>query len=112
MAFSESHLQDAMFDGGFAESILYSSKGANPPASIRAIVDRNAPAGVDPVTGSLSSVVLVTVRNDAEKGIAAADIDTGRDRITITDRVGGANKTMKIVRIVSHDAGVVNLEVK
>ncbi len=114
MAFGPSHLQDAMFGDAlsFAETVLYNKAGVATPRSVRAVVDRNAPAAVDPMTGSLSSMILLSVRNDAELGISATEIDYGRDRITMSDRTGGANASHKIVRIVSHDGGMLQLEVK
>lgn len=112
MAFDETIFRAAIFGGiGFQEDVTYTKRDASTRV-IKAIVDRNAPGAVNPLNGSLASTIIVAVANDATTGISSAEVDTKVDTITLATRVGGDNATHRVVRIVSHDAGVMTLEVR
>lgn len=92
------------------EQVVYRPHGGSTRA-IDAIVDRDPPDSAGQV-GASAPLVQVTVVNDATYGIASSEIDTGRDKIEVSDRHGKTATSRPIGRIVEHDAGVLVLEVR
>lgn len=56
--------------------------------------------------------VQLSVINDASKGIASSEIDTGLDKVLIAPRPGLAAKWMRIVRILTQNSGWVTMELQ
>lgn len=78
--------------------------------SIQAIVDRfdNEQFG----NYGRSPRIEITVLNNSITGFASSEIDTGKDKVLIAPRYGGALQERKITRIIEQDAGIVKFEVR
>lgn len=72
---------------------------------IEAIVERGASAPVGSSRAPGASIT-VTVANDSATGIAASEIDTGLDTISIAIRAGGTVSNHRIVKVATSDSGI------
>jgi hypothetical protein len=107
----------ALFLADFAETIVYKPRPTQTvpspaPRTITALVDREPPAFLLEADGLAVPTVHVIVRNSATTGISSSEVDTGGDQMDVALRLGQAAATKRIVRIVSHDAGLLRLEVR
>jgi hypothetical protein len=93
----------------FGETVTYRPAHGR-PRSIRAIVDRDAPSMFGDV--GVTPTIRVTVANDSATGISSRNVRTGSDQIDVSERSGEAAVSRKITRIVSHDEGMMVLEVR
>lgn len=102
----------------FAETVTYHAHqgmGASAPfgRSISANVVREAAAelgdGGEPV---ILPTWTITVANNSTDGISSDELDVGGDQIAIAPRVGETAVRKSIIRLISHDAGMVVVEVR
>jgi len=93
------------------EALTYKPAGGGTRA-ISAIVDRRdiSPLGSAPHGHSQRLEILVV--NDATDGIAATEVDTGGDMVTVARRIGEAAQDRPIKKIVNQDSDGVLLEVR
>jgi hypothetical protein len=96
-------------DVGFGESITYKKRGTT-SRTINATVDRDPPVRADTQGEAYKPQMDVQVRNDSTKGIALSELDTGLDRLSIAQRLGGTTKDFAF-RLIEHDAGMLILEI-
>ncbi len=94
------------------ETVIYRPKNGR-PRKIDAVVIRNPPAAVPELFGKMVAAVWhLTVMNDETQGIASKEINTGGDSVDVIERVGKAPEAKEITRILSHDDGMMTLEVR
>jgi hypothetical protein len=103
----------------FGEQVTYvPAHGAE--RIILAVVDRNPPADIaETPQGTMADAITVEVANrltavaqDGVGGIGAVELDTGRDAVMVSRRLGGMASKQRIARILSQDAGMMRLEVQ
>ena len=93
----------------FAESVVYYKRNGL-SRTINAVVVREAFA-INPEDGdTITPVFEVFVANDSTKGIASDEINIGGDMLAFAVRVGKAVERRSIVRLMSHDEGMLVLE--
>ncbi len=99
----------------FAESVTYKphnfpGKPVRSDRTINAIVIRQAVA----VLGEDGDVVVdsfeVHVANNATKGIASDEVDTGGDRLSFASKDGIAASDHSVLRVITRDTGMLVLE--
>ena len=88
-----------------AETVLYKPKTGS-PRSIRAVVSRNQAEPIAGVDGGSAPRFEVLVKNDGTNGIASDELDTGGDRIDMAKRVADIPKTLRLVELLSQNAGL------
>lgn len=93
----------------FGESIIYYAEGTGDGRVIDAIVEREVQVITDAGIPALKT--LVTVRDSETLGVSATEIDTGRDKVTVSLRVGETPQLRQITRVVSTENSVVQFEV-
>ncbi len=105
------NITTAAFDPGDdmtpSESVIYNPHGGT-PRDIQAIVSRPDP---EPHGNARTPVAIVTVLNDAVKGISTTEINVGKDTITVAPRFGKTAEARRMTRIIEHNAVIVKLEV-
>lgn len=88
--------------------------------TIRAVIDREPPmtvAGTDglapyAVVYVLNRSTSVTFNGLTFAGIAASEVDTGGDKISYSDRLGGSTVARPVKKIAAQDAGILQLEIR
>jgi hypothetical protein len=93
----------------FGESIVYYAGGTGAGRTIDAIIEREVQVITDAGIPALQT--LITVRDSNTLGISATEIDSGRDKVTVSLRVGETAQTRQIARVVSTDNSMVQFEV-
>jgi hypothetical protein len=110
----DSHFAAAGFPmllSNFGESITYLPNGGG-ERPIQAIVDRDPPAILDAAGNAVVPQFIVRVSNSCRSGISSRELDTGKDQLRFTKRIGEAIPvSLSIGMILSQDAGVVQLAV-
>ena len=91
---------------------LYQKLGESGSRSIRIVIDRQEPEGAEDRTKARFPVVTCYVKNSSLDGISAEEIDTGSDKIYLAPRQGCDERYFRIVRIISQDSGILQLELK
>ena len=94
------------------EAATYVNTATEETRSITVIVDREPPDALDLMPGAPTSRIQVLVRNDATLGIAATELDRGKDRISLAWRIGDAVRTYAIHSVVRQDAATLTLELR
>ena len=93
----------------FAESIVYYKRNGR-SREIKAVVIREA-LGVLPEDGNVVYPLFeVHVANDQSSGISSDEINLGGDELAFPNRVGEAPKRRSILKLLSHDEGMLVLE--
>lgn len=102
---------DADIIGG--EQVVYVPRTGSPRV-IQAIVSRNQLSPISELPGNSRPVVniVISVQNNAVCGIASTEIDTGGDRVRLSRRKGAPVEDRPIANVISHDAGMLRLEVR
>lgn len=93
----------------FAESVIYTSGSTGDARTISAVVRREA-WETQPGTNSETPVFEVHVVNSATLGILSSQIAPGKDTLTFAARVSETPTARVILRITSHDEGMLTLE--
>ena len=99
------------FLAAFGEPGTYLPRGGGERA-ITIIVDRDGNTPIDGVPSGNSGYFLITVKNSATEGISSTEIDTGGDKIKFANRIGKTATNKSILKIVSQDAGMIQLEAR
>lgn len=94
MNFVEQAFDDAMgfnlsSDGPFSEPVTYRPR-TGAARAIQASLVRNPPATPAELSRGFTPSMMITVLNDATRGISAAELDTGGDAILLAQRLGDA----------------------
>jgi hypothetical protein len=93
----------------FAEPIVYYKRNGR-SRKIDAVVVREA-LGILPEDGDVVYPVFeIHVANDEAEGIASDELNLGGDELEFADRVGQLVKRHSILRLTSHDEGMLILE--
>ncbi len=90
----------AMTDRGLTEEVIYRPDGGD-PRTIDAIVER--PGRETFGTNAPAPRFRVRAVNSATDGIAATEVDTGKDRIDVAERIGGEATSRQITRLSELD---------
>ncbi|AMV30908.1 hypothetical protein VN12_19560 [Pirellula sp. SH-Sr6A] len=94
----------------FAETLVYHKRDGG-ARTIRAVVDRQSYAGVNEDGGAyVLPLFEIHVANNAETGITSEELNLGGDFFEFSDRIGKDPARRAIVRLVSHDEGMLILE--
>ena len=97
------------FTADFAESIVYRPLSGI-PRTIQALVTRGSPESMQP--HGVAPRFTIMVRNNHRYGIASDEIDTGGDCVDVAERYGETAETRSIASIMSHDPGMLTIEVR
>lgn len=93
----------------FGETVTYLPAGGG-SRSIKAIVDREMPAGLPGVTNVHTSVCFIEVANDVTVGISTAELNTGGDKVSLKVRINEIAQQRRIVRLIKQDEDMIRLE--
>jgi hypothetical protein len=94
-----------------AEWIDYFPDGGS-QRRIQAVITRTGPDSIGQFDGGSRPVYEALVKNDDVAGIASDELDTGGDKLQIAPNVNEKPITVRIVRLINHDAGHVLLLVQ
>ena len=78
---------------------------------IWAVVFRPGAEPMDGLAGGQYEVNEVLVKNNSTDGIASDQVDTGGDKLEVATRSGKKPVTVRIIEILSQDAGMMKLKV-
>ena len=93
----------------FGESIVYYKRNGR-TRPISAVVIREA-LGILPEDGDVVYPMFeIHVANDPSEGIASDELNLGGDQLEFPDRVGQTPKRHSILKLLSHDEGMLVLE--
>jgi len=92
-----------------SETVVYKPKSGS-PRQIKAVVSRSLAAEIPGVNGGSVPKFEVLVKNDDSAGIASDELDTGGDKIEMAKRVADIPKTLRLVELLNHDAGLCRIE--
>ena len=95
----------------FGQAVTY-QPAVGSPRNIYAVVRHNGIKRLDAAPQGHGPVMTVSVFNHSAYGITAAEVDTGKDTIVISNRVGSAVKVRRLARIVRQDEGIVQFEAR
>ena len=93
---------------GFGEEVTYTPRVGD-AREINAQVQREVRETDEDYQGSLVPSIIVEVRNSATLGISSDEVNTGGDKITLAERIGGTARAMLITEVLSQDAGIMRL---
>jgi hypothetical protein len=96
-------------ENDFAEPVTY-HKRSGLSRSIMAVVIREQLATLPEANDIVLPVFEVHVANNADTGVTSEELDCGGDMIEFAIRVGEPVTRRSIVRLLSHDEGMVVLE--
>jgi hypothetical protein len=111
-AFDSQIIDDAnIFLDAFAETISYLpfNRGSR---TIKAIVDREGARGLDGMQYGNAPLTSITVANNSTTGISSAEIDPGKDKVSLAIRTGETVQQRIITKILSQDPGMMTLEIR
>jgi hypothetical protein len=89
----------------FGECIQYFPGGAGSGRDIDALVVRDPLAVASEVGELLVNALIIRVENNECRGITAEEIDTGRDKVFVALKNGGAGSLRSIVQLLSDANG-------
>ena len=93
----------------FAESIVYYKRNGR-SRKIKAVVMREA-LGILPEDGDVVYPMFeVHVANSEDDGIASDELDLGGDQLEFPTRIGQPTMRRSIMKLLSHDEGMLVLE--
>jgi hypothetical protein len=95
----------------FGETIGYSHAGAS-ERLIQAIVVRDPTAILAEIGEVVVNAMIVRVVNDSATGIAATDLDTGRDYVSVALVADGEPERRSIIQVLSDTNGFVRFLVQ
>lgn len=111
-SFSEIILTDAdVFLDTFGTSVTY-KKGDETTRSIQGIVIYQTEDSKDEQIHAKYPVLSLWVKNDMVEGISSSELDTGKDKVLLSPRQKVEEKWFRIVRILSQDNGMIELEIR
>lgn len=93
----------------FAESVVYYPY-LGEPRTIDVVIERQQ-VQLNPEDGdTLTPVFLVHVANNATEGISSEELNVGGDTMEIAVRVGETPTMRRVIRLLGHDEGMLDLE--
>lgn len=100
----------------WGEEITYTPRtGAE--RSMLAIVTRKVPREVGPQSEAVRPAITIEVLNratasgtDGYGGISSAEVNTGGDKVTVAEHIGGTARAMAVLGIVDQDEAMLTLE--
>lgn len=93
----------------FAESVVYYPYSGE-PRTIDVVIERQQ-VQLNPEDGdTLTPVFLVHVANNATEGISSDELNVGGDTMEIAVRVGETPTMRRVIRLLGHDEGMIDLE--
>lgn len=95
----------------FGESVIYKTKDGTERV-IDAIVDRSPPEFFTPAGDVSMPFAEIRVHDDATKGIAVTELNTGTDTIQISNKTGETATFRPLVKLLSGDGGVTQIRVR
>jgi len=98
------------FVNTFGEDIVYRKLGGG-SRSIKAVITRRPPEVIDGAPHGTAPKIEIYVVNSAVTGISSSEVDRGGDMVTIQRLIGETAGDRAIAKILSHDAGMMKLEV-
>ena len=93
----------------FAEPVVYYKKTGK-ARPINAVVVRDALAILPEDGDTVTPVFEIHVANDIVEGISSEELNLGGAMIAIAPRVGQAVERREIIRLLSHDEGVIHVQ--
>lgn len=93
----------------FAEPVTYYKKTGK-ARPIDAVVVRDALAILPEDGDTVTPVFEIHVANDIVKGISSEELNLGGDMIAFAPRVGQPVERREIIRILSHDEGMIHVQ--
>lgn len=93
----------------FGETVTYYAGGTGSGREIQAIVERGTPRVIAETGDIASQHIIVRVKNSSKDGITSTEVNTGSDTIGVPVRVGEVAKVRSIVRVMSDNAGIVEV---
>ena len=93
----------------FGESIVYYAGGTGAGRTIDAIIERDVQVITDAGIPALQT--LITVRDSETLGISSTEVNSGRDKVTVSLRVGETPQLRQVGRVLSTDNSMVQFEV-
>ena len=87
----------------FGETVTYTPVSGS-PVSIKAVIVRDPPDGLQSPATAMTPVMDAYIRNDATYG--RTSINTGGDTITVAYRKGGTTAAFAVRQIIAQDAGM------
>lgn len=93
----------------FAESVVYYPKTGD-ARDINAIVIREALAVLPEDGDNVTPVFEVHVENDDTRGISTLELNLGGDALAFAPRIGQPVSRRSILKLLSHDEGMLVLE--
>lgn len=95
----------------FGECVTYLPNGGT-ARKIKAIIEREPPAIFDAAGNAVLPSAIIRVRNCRKNGVAAKDLDVGKDQFEFVLKIGQTTpKRFSVMRLISQDAGVTHLAV-
>ena len=91
------------------ESVTYYAGGTGAGRAVSALIERDVQVITDEGVPALQT--FITVTNDATIGISSTEIDTGRDKVSFSLRIGESPQIRQIATVASTDNGRVRFEV-
>lgn len=95
----------------FGETVTYYPK-AGGSREITAVVTRGQPAELDGAPHGHADRLTIQVANDATTGISSDEVDTGGDEVKLARRIGETAANKRITKLISQDAGMMELELR
>lgn len=98
---------------GFGEAVTYKPSGGD-NRSISAVIERGTLAKLDggQAYAANGPEMVIRVVNDATTGITAAEVNTGKDLVSLPVRIGQSATDRLITKILAQDDGQLVLEVR
>ena len=93
----------------FGESVTYYAGGTGSGRVVDALIERDVQVITDEGIPALQT--FITVTNDATIGITSTEIDSGRDKVSVSLRVGETPQIRQIVSVAATENGRVRIEV-
>jgi hypothetical protein len=93
----------------FAEPATYLTRFCE-PRTIQVVIDRQALAVLTEDGDVITPVFEIHVHNNSTTGIASDELNLGGDALEFATRVGQCPTQHSIVRLLSHDEGMLVLE--
>ena len=93
----------------FAEPVVYYKKTGK-ARPIDAVVVRDALAILPEDGDTVTPVFEIHVANDIVKGISSEELNLGGDMIAFAPRVGQPVERREIIRLLSHDEGMIHVQ--
>ena len=93
----------------FAETVVYYAGGGSVGRAIKAVIERDVQTITDQGIPALAT--FINVANDATLGITSTEVDTGRDKLSVSLRLNETAQLRQIIQVTDTDDGMIRFEV-